>query len=400
MGNFNTIGDYLKSHRLNAKLSILDLAEKTKINKNVLEYLEESNFKKLPSKTYVRGFVINYAKALSLNTKEALEILENHYPKTETKTSEAEQIKPKEEVSPALKEFVWFSHTLFKKEILFGLVGIVIVIFIVNKFISINEEIQNGQESESEKITEPVKNEQLTPEFAAQDIKSQEGSLFDLESTKKLREEIKDDASNVDKKSPTTIVEVKTEIKAEPVVVAPQVIKEPTPIIEAKPTPVEVKKELPKTNAKLYPYVEFKKANIKYNFNESAKELNDTNVLPSNIKAAMVTGRENVFINSYTGDTWLTYKVDNEKIKRFVLRQGRTLFLKGKKIVLFLGTRDTAKVFYNKKLVDISSDSGSRSLVFPPEQASNHLLPLFQTGKDGVSYTAEDYQQIMGTVSP
>jgi hypothetical protein len=57
-------GPVIKVLREQKELNIRDIADMTKVNARYLEFIEDENFKKLPARAYVRGFLMLYAKAL------------------------------------------------------------------------------------------------------------------------------------------------------------------------------------------------------------------------------------------------------------------------------------------------------------------------------------------------
>ena len=57
-------GPIIKLLRGQRGLSVQNIAEMTKVSARYLEFIEEENFKKLPARAYIRGFVMLYAKAL------------------------------------------------------------------------------------------------------------------------------------------------------------------------------------------------------------------------------------------------------------------------------------------------------------------------------------------------
>jgi curved DNA-binding protein CbpA len=57
-------GPVIKLLREQRGLSVRNIAEMTKVSVRYLELIEEENFKKLPARAYVRGFLMLYAKAL------------------------------------------------------------------------------------------------------------------------------------------------------------------------------------------------------------------------------------------------------------------------------------------------------------------------------------------------
>lgn len=67
-----TIGHLLKERRRERKLSLSQISEITKIRSEYLKALEEGNFDVFPSEVYLKGFLKNYAKFLSVNIERAL----------------------------------------------------------------------------------------------------------------------------------------------------------------------------------------------------------------------------------------------------------------------------------------------------------------------------------------
>jgi len=62
-----TPGDLLQERRLIKELSLEDVAKKTKIKIEYLDAIEKSHFDQLPSSTFAKGFLRNYATFLALN---------------------------------------------------------------------------------------------------------------------------------------------------------------------------------------------------------------------------------------------------------------------------------------------------------------------------------------------
>lgn len=62
-----TAGELLKDKRLLKELTLEQVAAKTKIKVEYLEAIENSNFSSLPSSTFAKGFLRNYASFLYLN---------------------------------------------------------------------------------------------------------------------------------------------------------------------------------------------------------------------------------------------------------------------------------------------------------------------------------------------
>lgn len=121
---------------------------------------------------------------------------------------------------------------------------------------------------------------------------------------------------------------------------------------------------------------------------EAQKEL-----LPAKYRIQPTKGTETLFINASEGESWLTYKVDDKDIKKFVLRQGRTLFLRGSVIRVFMGNTHSLKVFYNNKLINLNATnkSGVKNLVLPEELKTKYLAPLFVFKEDGTAVTSDEF---------
>lgn len=65
-------GAYLRHQRLSHRVRLDELALETKIRASLLDLLEAESFRDLPAPVYVRGFVIQCARALKLHDAEAL----------------------------------------------------------------------------------------------------------------------------------------------------------------------------------------------------------------------------------------------------------------------------------------------------------------------------------------
>ena len=123
-------------------------------------------------------------------------------------------------------------------------------------------------------------------------------------------------------------------------------------------------------------------------------------IFPSRYKVQVVKGTENVYINAVDGDSWITYKIDDKDIKKYVLRQGRSVFLRGEKIRLFIGNTKLIKIFYNNKLISLSGKSAIKNLVFPEVMKSKFMSPLFVFQKDGTVLTSEEFIKLNQNTTP
>lgn len=80
-----TLGQVLKSKRLELGKSIEQIATATRIHVKVLTALEEDQYGQLPARAFTRGFIISYCKALQLKHEE---ILRDYHDFLESKFSE------------------------------------------------------------------------------------------------------------------------------------------------------------------------------------------------------------------------------------------------------------------------------------------------------------------------
>ncbi len=62
-----TVGEILKEARREQNLTLEEAESETKIRQKYLEALEDNDWQKLPSLTYTKGFIKNYAQFLGLN---------------------------------------------------------------------------------------------------------------------------------------------------------------------------------------------------------------------------------------------------------------------------------------------------------------------------------------------
>lgn len=135
----------------------------------------------------------------------------------------------------------------------------------------------------------------------------------------------------------------------------------------------------------------YKMARTLYSFDEDMSQDRINELLPSRFRVNPAEGIYSVFITASQGDSWLTYKSDDEEIRKFVLKEGRSILIRGKLTRVFIGNLGAVNIFLNNKPLKVSSSSGVKSLIFPQEQSSNFVTPLFIYKKDGSVITSEEY---------
>ena len=357
-----TIGQLIRQKREEKNLSLKVISHQTKIHIGLLECLEADQFEKLPSKAYVRGFIKSTTKILGIDYNMALGLLDRAYEKNAARFSPASpnQEMKTETAMNTLSAIAATPLETVRSVTLSSSMFIVksIAVLVVVGIIGFN--IKNYMERASD------------------------------DSETKLPEVL------------TTLTRKKTEVvkpKPVPVVETPKV-EEPIEIniIQDKNQKVDV--TVKDINLQTISLGE-KQFAEDTTLSEAAKK----ELLPEKYRIQPVKGTETVFINATEGDSWLTYKVDDGNIKKYVLRQGRTLFLRGSTIRLFLGNTYSLKVFYNNKLLNLSANNktGVKNLVFPEELKTKYMAPLFVFQEDGTVVTSDDFlkdNQTKGTTVP
>jgi cytoskeleton protein RodZ len=377
-----SIGELLSQAREKKKISLEEVANKTKININILRSLEADELESLPNKTYVKGFVQNYAKTIGLDVQDAAQALNDTYkaqepepePVPEEEQAETKSAELTQEQLEIREKVINLIHNFFDKKTAITIVSLVVVILMIKGIVSFFTKVSNEQ----------VKIKPETAQSDSNTIKSADKSLFDLKATEKLKKEAvaKEEAAKEakEKEEAEKVAEKKEEVKKE----------------ETK------KEEKPKVADRVdgkFPYKRFYPAPAKmYEVLPNAEENFNDELIPERIRESIVADKENVFIHAIEGDTWISYQADDDKIKRFVLKQGRHVLIRGDVILLFMGNANVSKVFYNNQLVSFNAKNGVKSLIFPSEEAKNYELPLFPSYK-GVPYKAADYKANMAEES-
>ena len=112
MDERETLGKYLKNQRESKKISLREVANNTRVRENLLKAIEEDQYHLLPPTTYVKGFLLAYAKYLRLDPNEVLLRYERvlkgepdtppptEPPKPKQKIPPTEPPKPKEKIPP------------------------------------------------------------------------------------------------------------------------------------------------------------------------------------------------------------------------------------------------------------------------------------------------------------
>lgn len=343
-----TLGQYLAGLRDAKKLSIKVLAQRTKISTTNLSALESDNYQALPKKAYLVGFVKSYIKIVGGSESEALQLLDHALGRDKTEEVEIQNLK---KLSPGEAKMATPSSQTQESfplgKVVLGALAI-LVIALIAVFLN-----SNSTPTLTEEPAKPVEPQSLGAETP-------------------LRQ-------------PSPEV-VETEVPSE-TLTTEQI--EYSPAQASVVTPVDV----PETQAPAPEKLDITFRDIiapMYQIAPLTQEEFDE-YYPRDQRAPLIDGQQVVFVNAHEADTWITYKVDNEEIRRFVLSEGRSLIIRGEVIRMFLGNVNATRIFINNQLIDPMSRTGVKSLVFPDEARTNYKLPLFVYPSDGLVLTSQEY---------
>lgn len=360
MNNLKTIGAFLKDARVSKNLTEQQVSEDTKINLKLLIHLENDRLLKLPNKIYVVGFVKSYSKSVGLNEDEALMSLNYTYEQIiEPNTLKKETISRAEESTNELEDSaVAVIKTFYNKKALIAIVASIILILIIKSAIAFFSDI--AKEKVSFEKTDIIKS-----------LDQPEKNTIPADA---MTEAIDDDITKGTAEVITTddeVADIEENVKEE--------------VAQVKDENLDGK----------FPFINFYQMpqNL-FTIISDAKENSDENILPEQIKNKVDTNLQNIYIRAVDGDTWISYKIDDQKIKRYILKDGKGALLQGEKILLFMGNINATKIFLNNQLIDAPSRTGVKSLAFPMSISSELELPLFPTYKYR-SYTAKEYKENM-----
>jgi cytoskeleton protein RodZ len=396
-----SIGEYLKDLRERSGLNLETIAHRTKINLTILKILEEDRLEDLPNITYVKGFVKAVCKEIGGDVDASLEVLSSSYKdESPEPTPLTESGRGNEEKT--VGTFANIPTNYWKLASVVA--GIAIFAFLIIP----------------SKKTGPVLSEEQTKELKEEiaKIETQKPAVIVekaiVEEPKKeiiAKEEISKPLQAVVEKKPVADPEIiKIEEKApEPkkIIEEPKKVvaeSKPDPAVEITPDNTEVSKVIIDSgNLEDSDAIDYTKLKLdrEYTFSrftaplyqishKSPDNINE-NLLPTQVRKSTVNGKENLYVNAVTGDTWVSYKIDDAPVKAYVLNKGKSLLLRGNLILIKFGNINVTKLFLNNKLITVKSRTGVRSLVVPQSYASKYVAPLFVRDQWGRRISSQAY---------
>ena len=396
------IGDYLKEKREEKGYTLKIISQHTRINATLLDKLERNRLEELPSKAYVTGFVKSYAKTLGLDESETLSILNQtydvnpHVPATEKTISQPSTSTPKLETKNENNSEATSNNTMIAPIAIIAVALILVLAAIFSSGEGNKEKVATNvvEKSSSTPIT-PKKVTATTPlvektqdeinqkAAEAKRLADEKAAAEKLEAEAKAKEAAEEKRLAAEKAAAEAKAKEAAEKKrlAAEQAAAEAKAKEAAEAKKEEKKVVEVKKEKKDVELKPMPMPMF-------SYVEDASEEDLANWLPAKYKNSLVADKENIYIHAVDGESWLTYKSDDSPTKKFILRQGRSVLIRGNDVRIFLGNANITRIFYNNKLIKPITSSGVKSLVFPVELAQSIQIPLFIYNDDGTVSTS------------
>ncbi len=346
--DLESIGSYLKKARHEKGLTLRAISAHTKINKTILENLENNNLKELPNKAYVVGFVKSYSKALGLSQKLGLKLLESTYNQQSDKKEDSFvlTIVPKETEKHKEKQ-----DPSFILPLVFFTILVLASFYLYTNHEKVSEQISSKKTEE--KII--IGSETLNPKTP---LKENNDSFIT--------------PTQVKENDP--IIE-ENEIKTEEIIA----VKE----VEKKEEKVLVNGEWPDRNF-------YKTSKELYNFSFESKDKEGLNDIPNKYKVLPAEGNKSLLIHALDDDNWLTYQVNNESIKRFILKQGNFLRLEGEIIKITFGNVKKARIYLDNIPLSIPSRTGVTSIIIPQDRKKDFYFPPFIYSLNGQKVITSD----------
>lgn len=367
-----TIGEFLRQKREEKNLGLKVISQQTKIHISLLENIESNQLDKLPSKAYVKGFVRSTSKILGVDPDEACLLLDKTYYNYENPQQPSKKMvveTPETTTSGPIPTRLSSSENNQNLKLPMiiggGIVAAIAIFFLATGDKAPSTETTTKTNANASAISESSVSHAEIPAQAQPVIAPKQETPPTPPVTTEVKVETK----------PEVKVEAKPEVKA-----------------EAKPEPkVEV-------TASVYKDINLSKMDDgSAQFTDDKLEPEEyANLLPGKFRVDILPDTHTVFLNAAHGDSWVTYKVDDKEIKKFTLRQGRTLFMRGKLVRLFVGNPDSLRIFYNNKPVKliVNSRAGVKSIVLPESRRAEFMSPLFIYGEDGSVITSDEYQKL------
>ncbi|MGK9043893.1 helix-turn-helix domain-containing protein [Mammaliicoccus vitulinus] len=128
------IGETLRNKREQLGMTLVELEEKTKIQRPFLVMIEKNDFENLPNPDYTRGFITKYASAINVSPAELIDKHQSELPKTPPSAKEAFRLLTQEKRSQTeISENKMIAKLITQMLTFFGLclIGWILLIIII-----------------------------------------------------------------------------------------------------------------------------------------------------------------------------------------------------------------------------------------------------------------------------
>jgi cytoskeleton protein RodZ len=130
-----TLGKYLKNQRESKKISLREVSKNTRVREHILRAIEEDQLNLLPPATYVRGFLLAYAKYLRLDPNDVLLRYERALKGEPAASPPPPSLKPRRKIPPTQpskpkQKVLWNTNQMWV------VVGVIVASFIIFYFFS------------------------------------------------------------------------------------------------------------------------------------------------------------------------------------------------------------------------------------------------------------------------
>ena len=135
MDERETLGKYLKNQRESKKISLREVSKNTRVREHILRAIEEDQLDLLPAATYVRGFLLAYAKYLRLDPNDVLLRYERALKGEPAAPPPPQPLKPKRKIPPSQPSKPK-QKVLWNTKQMWVVVGVIVASFIIFYFFS------------------------------------------------------------------------------------------------------------------------------------------------------------------------------------------------------------------------------------------------------------------------
>ncbi len=329
----NGPGDQLQAARIQQGLSIEDVASRMHLSLGILKSIEENNFENLTAPIFVKGYLRAYARLVSLDENEMIQLYIEFYSKEDPPINTTSQMVP--EISGQDARVKWTTYLVF-------------IIFIAllsawcwNKTQNISEIVSLDADQPSDSATIGQVTE---PEIIK--VLGEPGELID-ESGFELPLE---NASSVDSVNDTPVVD--TLVDEEPLeeVVSSELILDEIGTVVEKTNATEPNAVEPEPIAE--------STVSATDMSKTEEKLKTTSDLPFDISRTAPSGTDLLNI-TVKADTWADIKDANDhRLVYDLLRANLSIQLKGKApFNAFFGNGHGVEISFNNQSIDVASQT-------------------------------------------